>query len=152
MHKFVKALITGFVVLSLNSVALAADTGSLDDAVAMVKKAKAYLIANGPDKSFPEFNNPKGKFVDRDIYIYVYEKSGKNVAHGGNPKLIGKNLIDMRDTDGQYIIRGLLEVANKGGGTFPYKFLNPTTGEVEPKVGYVEMTGDYMVGSGVYKK
>lgn len=143
-----------FVVLAIAgaSSVYAADNGSLDEAKAMVKKARAYIKANGAEKAFAEFSNPKGQFIDRDLYIYVYDKTGKNVAHGGNQRLIGKNLIELRDTDGQYIIKGLLEVANKGGGTLNYKFLNPTTKAVEPKIGYVEMEGGYMVGSGVYGK
>jgi hypothetical protein len=75
----------------------------------MVKKAKAFIKANGQEKAFAEFSNPKGQFVDRDIYIFVFDKKGNTLAHGGNSKLIGKNLYDLKDVDGLYSTRALLE-------------------------------------------
>lgn len=125
--------------------------GSLEEAKALVHKARAYIRQYGREKAFAEFDKRDGQFVDRDLYIYVYDKSLRNLAHGGNPKLIGKDLHDLRDSDGKYLTQGLLAEAMKGGGTYDYRFLNPVSGKVEKKVGYVEMEGDLMVGSGIYK-
>ena len=36
------------------------------------------------DKSTPEFH-------DRDLYPFIYDLRGVNVAHGARPALIGKN-------------------------------------------------------------
>ena len=150
MMKLFKAIALAVAVTSLSAGALAAEYGTLDDAKAMVKKARAYLREQGPDKAYAEFSNPKGKFVDRDIYIYVYDRHGKNLAHGANAKLIGKDLLEMKDTDGAYVIKGLLKVAGNGGGTFPYRWANPITKSIDNKIGYAEMEGDVMVGSGIY--
>jgi cytochrome c len=128
----------------------AAERTTLEDAKALVKKAREYLRKNGREKAFAEFDKRDGLFVDRDLYIYVYDKNLKNLAHGGNAKLIGKDLADMRDPDGLYVNKGLLEAAQKGGGTFKFKFFNPASGKIEVKTGYAEMEGDLMVGSGVY--
>jgi signal transduction histidine kinase len=128
----------------------ASDRATLEEAKAMVKKAREYIRKNGREKAFAEIDKRDGMFVDRDIYIYVYDKSLKNLAHGGNSRLIGKNLAEMRDPDGKYVNKGLLEAAEKGGGTFTFKFLNPATNRIETKTGYAEMEGDLMVGSGVY--
>jgi cytochrome c len=132
--------------------AAAADGGTLDEAKALVKKAREYLRKNGREKAFAEFDKRDGQFVDRDMYIYVYDKNLKNLAHGGNAKLIGKDLADMRDPDGLFVNRGLLEAAQKGGGTFTFKFFNPVNSTIQSKIGYAEMEGDLMVGSGVYTK
>ncbi|MFA5914309.1 MAG: cache domain-containing protein [Burkholderiales bacterium] len=151
MTKLFKAMMLAIFAMGFcATVASAGERGTLDEAKAMVKKARAYMREQGTEKAFAEFSNPKGKFHDRDLYIYVYDKKGKNVAHGANPRLIGKDLIDLRDTDGVYIVKGLLEVAQKGGGTLNFKFVNPVSKTVDPKIGYAEMEGDYMVGSGVY--
>ena len=128
----------------------ASDRATLEEAKAMVKKAREYIRKNGREKAFAEIDKRDGMFVDRDIYIYVYDKDLKNLAHGGNARLIGKNLAEMRDPDGKYVNKGLLEVAEKGGGTFTFKFLNPASNKIETKTGYAEMEGDLMVGSGVY--
>lgn len=139
-----------------NTTALAAaERGTADEAVTLVKKAVAYLNANGKEKAFAEFNNPKGQFVDRNLYIFVYDLQGTNLAIGnGNvAKMAGKNLIDMRDTDGKYIIKGLIEVVNtKGKGWFDYKWPNPVTKAIEAKSSYVEKAGDMLVGAGIYKE
>jgi cytochrome c len=126
------------------------DRTTLEEAKAMVKKAREYIRKNGREKAFAEIDKRDGMFVDRDIYIYVYDKNLKNLAHGGNSRLIGKNLAEMRDPDGKYVNKGLLEAAEKGGGTFTFKFLNPASNKIETKTGYAEMEGDVMVGSGVY--
>ncbi|NEX62213.1 cache domain-containing protein [Noviherbaspirillum galbum] len=149
MHSLTKfTAILALATIPLTSIA--AERGSLDEAKALVQKAKAYLKANGPEKSYAAFSDPKGSFVDRDLYIYVYDKELKNLAHGGNQKLIGKNLSDMRDADGNYFNQGLLKAAMSGGGTYTFKFLNPSTQQIEKKTGYAEMVGDVMVGSGAY--
>lgn len=124
---------------------------NLEEAKALVHKAREYIRKNGQEKAFAEINRRDGMFVDRDMYVYVYDKNLKNLAHGGNAKLIGKDLKDLRDPDGKYVNQGLLEAAQKGGGTYTFKFFNPASGKIEEKIGYAEMEGDVMVGSGVYK-
>lgn len=139
----------------LGATACAAERGSADEAAALVKKAVAYLKANGKEKAFAEFNNPKGQFVDRDLYIFVYGMDGTNLAigNGNASKMVGKNLIEMRDADGRYIIKGFIELLNaKGKGWYDYKWPNPVTKAVEQKSSYVEKVDDMIVGAGIYKQ
>lgn len=152
MNKLFKTALFALCITSLNQASIAAERGTIEDATAMVKKAVAYIKAHGNEKAYTEISNPKGQFVDRDIYVYVYDKNGKNLAHGGNAHLIGKDLLEMKDIDGTYVNKGLLDVAHKGGGQFKFKFMNPATKTIETKTGYAEMAGDVMVGSGAYTK
>lgn len=128
-----------------------ASRGTIEEAKALVHKAREYIHKHGREKAFAEIDKRDGPFVDRDMYVYVYDKNLKNLAHGGNARLIGKDLADLRDPDGKFVNRGLLDVAQKGGGTYTFKFYNPASGKIEEKIGYAEMEGDLMVGSGVYK-
>lgn len=139
--------------VACNSPALAADRASANEAVAMVGKAIAYLEENGKEKAFAEFAKPGNPlFHDRDLYIFVYDLNGNNVAHGNNPKLVGKNLLEMKDHDGKYIIKGFIDVANtRGKGWVDYKWPNPVTKAVEQKSGYIEKVDNLIVGSGIYK-
>lgn len=139
--------------LLVAQVAVAADKGSADDAVAMVKKGGALIKSVGKEKAFAAFADPANKdFHDRDLYLYVYDLKGVALAHGNNPKMIGKNLIDIKDTDGKLMIREMIEVANtKGKGWVDFKWPNPTTKAMEQKSGYLEKVDDMMVGSGIYK-
>lgn len=151
MKTLIKYLMLVVTALMLSSTAWAADKGTADEAMAMVKKAVAYVKANGKDKAFAEFSNPKGAFVDRDLYVMVYDMEGNNKAHGSNPKLIGKNLLEIKDADGVFIVKGLIDTAKKGGGWFDYKWPNATTKAVEPKSTYVEKVDDVLIGVGIYK-
>ena len=130
----------------------AADQGTAAEAEALVKKAAAFIKANGNEKAYEEFTNGK-QFKDRDLYIFAYDFAGKNLAHGANPKLVGKDLSGLKDPDGKMILPPLVEIAKtKGKGwSESFKFRNPVTEKMEPKVVYVERVGDIFLGCGIYK-
>src|SRR5512133_226796 len=86
-------------------------SGTPEQAVAMVKKAGAYLKANGKQNAFAEISNPKGRFVDRDLYVTVYDMDGTCLAHGFNQKMVGKNMLDLKDPDGKAFIKERSEQA-----------------------------------------
>lgn len=152
MKKFFAALVYSLYALTFSAAAAAADKGTAEEAVALVKKAVAYIKANGKEKAFAEFSNPNGQFRNRDLYIFAEDFNGKMLAHGANLKLIGKNLIDLRDADGKYFVKNLIETASsKGNGWVDYKWLNPATNAIEQKSSYVEKVDDFLVGCGIYK-
>ena len=132
--------------------ALAGDHGSAAEAEALVKKAVAFIKANGPDKAYDEFTNGKA-FKDRDLYVIVYDLSGKNLAQGANPKLVGKDPMGLKDPNGRLFIKEFVELAKeKGKGWVEgYKFLNPVSQKLEEKAMYLERVGDTLVGCGIYK-
>jgi cytochrome c len=130
----------------------AAERGTPAEAEALVKKAVAFVKANGKDKALAEFSNPKGQFVDRDLYIFVYDLKGKCLAHGANAKMIGMDLVEMKDPDGKEYVKERIQIATtKGKGWQDYKFSNPTTKKLEQKTSYLEKVDDFIVGSGAYK-
>jgi signal transduction histidine kinase len=151
MRNFLKAALfaTVFSLFAL-SVGHAAEQGTA--AEAMVKKAVAFIKANGPEKAYEEFTNGK-TFKDRDLYIIVYDLNGKNLAQGANPKLVGKDLIGLKDPDGKPLIQMFVDLAkSKGKGWVEgYKFLNPVSQKIEGKAMYLERLGDTLVGCGIYK-
>jgi signal transduction histidine kinase len=122
------------------------------EAEAMVKKAIAFVKANGKEKGFAEINNTKGQFVKEDTYVTVYDLNGKCLAHGSNAKMIGKDLIGMKDPDGVPYVKQRIEIAKgKGKGWQDYKFNNPISKKIEPKTVYVEKYEDMAFSAGVYK-
>ena len=89
-----------------------ADSGATkDEAVAMVKKGITFIKANGVDKGYAAISEKGGQFSDRDLYLVVYGLDGKCLAHGANPKQIGKDLIDLTDIDGKYFVKERVELA-----------------------------------------
>lgn len=128
------------------------DRGTRDEAVAMVHKAVAFYKANGKGKAIAEFNNSKGQFIDRDLYVTAYDLSGTSLANGMNQKLVGKNMTDLKDIDGRYITRERLVIAKeKGKGWQEFKWVNPVTKAIEPKSMYFELVDDLVIGCGVYQ-
>jgi cytochrome c len=149
MFKFAAALACALV---LQAPLHAADHGTAAEATAMVKKAIEYIKVNGKDKAYAEINNPKGVFRDRDLYVFVYDQKGVAQAHGTNPKMLGKNLMELKDADGVLIVKSFLEVGNtKGKGWVDYKWPNPVSKAIETKSTYVEKYEDVVVGAGIYK-
>jgi cytochrome c len=148
----VLAAITMVIAMTLACSASAAEYGTKDEAVAMVKRVQAMFAKDGADATFKAVSDKSvAEFHDRDLYPFVYDMSGTCVAHGARPALIGKNLIDLKDQDGKYLIRELVDIANgPGSGWVNYKWPNPLTNKIEDKSSYVEKMGGYFVGVGVY--
>lgn len=128
--------------------------GTKDEAVAMVKRVQEMFKKDGAAATFKAVSDPSTKeFHDRDLYVFIYDMSGRCVAHGARPALIGKNLIDIKDQDGRYLIREMIELAKApGSGWVDYKWPNPQTNKIEDKSSFVEKMGDYFVGVGVYRQ
>src|SRR5690242_11597930 len=136
--------------------AQAADSkkGTAAEAQAMVQKAIAAIKKEGRDKAFAQIDDRKGPFVDRDLYVVVYDMKGKVLAHGSNAKMIGKDMIDLRDNDGKYFVKERVVMMSKGPdakGWQDYKFMNPTSSQIEPKSMHLRRYEDLIVGCGIYK-
>lgn len=153
MSKILRAVFTGLMLFALN--AGAAEKGTADEAVAMVKKAGEFLKKNGKEKAFAEFNNPKGAFIHKDLYIFTFLANGDGIeqANGANVKLVGKNVTQMKDADGKFLIKDILALgmSKEGRGWVDYKWPNPSTGTIDAKRTYVERLEDVIIGCGIYK-
>lgn len=124
-----------------------------EEAVALVKEAVQLVKKDGKDKAFAELGNLNGRFVRGELYVVVTTLDGVVLAHGGNPRLVGKSLLEIKDTDGKYFVKEQISVARtKGSGWVDFRWLHPVTKVIEPKSAYVEKVDDILVASGIYKK
>ena len=132
---------------------MAADEfASTKDAEGIVAKAVAYLKSAGAPAAYEAFtSSPDWK--DRDLYVVVYGLNGVVYAHGQNGKMVGKDLIELKDPDGKLFVKERTELA-RSKGTFwqDYKFTDPVTKKILPKQMYCERTADVAVCAGVYKR
>lgn len=139
-------------VLISTAPALAAEHGTADEAVAMTRKAVAYIKETGTEKAYGEITAKDPRFAERDLYVIVYDVQGKCLAHGANPKLVGKDLIENQDTDGKFYVKERVELAKtKASFWQDYKFTDPMTKKIEPKQTYCERLADTVVCVGIYK-
>ena len=122
------------------------------EATTMVKKGVAFIKANGKEKGYAEIINKKGQFTDRDLYLTVYGLDGTVFAHGANEKMVGKNLIGLKDIDGKEFVKERVDMAKtKASFWQDYKFTNPESKKIEPKSMYCEKLDDTVVCGGIYK-
>src|SRR5450631_4931585 len=113
--------------IAMASPAPAAEFGSKDEAVAMVKRVQAEFKKSGPDATFKAVSDKAvPDYHDRDLYPFIYNMEGICVAHGARAALIGKNLIDLKDQDGKFLIREMVTISNgPGNGWIDYNWPNP---------------------------
>ena len=133
--------------------AVAADIkgGTAAEAEAMTAKAVAHIKKVGAEKAYGDFTNAP-EWKDRDLYVFVNDLNGKNLAHGLNSKLVGKDVLELRDPDGNFpnkILDTLVKEKGKGWGT-EIKFMSPLTQKIERRKVYAERVGDTLVAVGVF--
>jgi signal transduction histidine kinase len=124
--------------------------GIPEEAKALVEKAIAFYKANGKEKALAEFSKPKGQFTKGDLYIFAYNPKGTIIAHGGDPKLVGKDFTGVQDPDGKYFAREFIKIGPEGGWV-DYKWMNYVTKKVDAKTTYLKRIDDVIIGCGAYK-
>jgi cytochrome c len=121
------------------------------DAQALLTRAVAELSAVGPAKALAEFNDPRGSFQTRELYVFVFSMNGRYEASGADPRLVGVEAIDMTDAEGKPFVRDMIALAKaRAGGRVDYVWLNRVDNRVEHKRSLVQRVGDHIVGVGYY--
>jgi len=119
----------------------------------MVSKAVAHAKKVGTAKAYQDFTDKLPAFVDRDLYIMVYDMNGWVLAHGQNPKMVGKDLIDLRDPDGKAFVKERVELGKtKDKFWHDYRWTDPITKKVLAKAAYCERHEGVLFCSGIYKR
>ncbi len=125
-----------YVALATRSIAHLYDSGKQDAATLDAAKNIISKLDYGGD----------------DGYFYIYDLNGVNLMHPRKPELVGKNLWELRDAEGNPTIQKLLARARAGGGLERYLWEKPSTHKVESKLGYVVLLErwGWMLGTGLY--
>jgi cytochrome c len=132
---------------------LSVPRSSAKQAQALLYKAVAYLQEHPAETAYAAFNNQKGRFVQGDLYVFVFNlDTGIMHAHGGSPEgLVGMNVFDLRDAASKPLIREMVEVAKtKGSGSVDYVWLNRKTNHIESKTSLLKRVGNNVVAVGYY--
>jgi uncharacterized protein len=152
-HRLRVALAVALILAISPLSSLAAEYGTSEEAIAMVKRVQAKVKKDGLEATFKAITEGAKEFRDRDLYPYMLDFDGNDPAHGGVPSLVGKNLLDLKDQDGKWITRDIIVIAKeKGSGWYDYRWPNPITKTVEDKSTYIERVGErHIVAVGIYK-
>lgn len=149
--KFLKLAMLLLGLTAISSAPAFADSthGTRDEAKVMAEKA-AELVKANPESAFKKFQEKDGGFIDRDLYVFVFDKDGNFKAHGAKPVLVGKGGLAMKDVSGFPFVKAFLEV--KETGWVDYKWPDVTdNGKIKDKSTYVIKVGEYTIGVGYFK-
>jgi len=105
--------------------------------------------------AFERFHDPTGPFMFKDAYIFVIDMNGVDLVNPGFPNLEGRDILDVKDTQGKKLIREMLKVAQtSGSGWVDYMWPKPGESVSTQKSAYVmkaKLGNQWvLVGCGVY--
>jgi methyl-accepting chemotaxis protein len=121
------------------------------EAQAMVEQVYDYMKSSGKERALEEINNPLGRFVTGELYVFAQDLKGKIVAHGVNQSLVGQNHYDMKDAAGKFFVREEIDLAKtRGEGWVEYNWEHPMTKKIQPKRTFVKKVDDFFIGCGVF--
>jgi cytochrome c len=147
-------LLLGMLCLALSAaIATSARAHTADEVQALVERAAAHILAVGQARAFADFTRPDGGFTVGGLYVFCNSADGRVLAHGDNPKLIGKNLSGVRDAEGRLPTAEIFRVGQaQGQGWIEYLWPNMSTGRVQRKNTFVlRIDADTVCASGYYK-
>jgi methyl-accepting chemotaxis protein len=126
--------------------------GTADQARQMVFDAMVHIQSVGFEQAVADFHDLSGRFINRDLYVFVLDSDGYYVVHGANPQRDGSHLSEIAGLDADKLMTDALQVcAEDQGGWVAYSITNPTTGIVQAKSSYVVPLGDNRIlGCGCY--
>jgi signal transduction histidine kinase len=145
--------VLSLVVLSTAAALWGADSkpakGTPAEAKALLARA-VKAMEKDEAKALAAFNDVKGPYVDRDLYVFCFDANHKMTAHR-DPSRLGTDVASLKDEDGKAFGAEIVAAGAKGEGTVEYKWLNPVSQKVEPKVSFVKKAGKQTCGVGAYK-
>lgn len=92
-------------------------------------------------------------YRDGQVYTFASSMEGVSVANGGNPALVGKNILDVVDENGVRPVRLMRDgVRDKGEAIVEYMWPKPGVAGVVSKLTYVKAFApwDIFIGTGDY--
>lgn len=149
------SLLTALVLIARLSAPVGADQkfGTAEEAQALVAKAVAHVKSVGATKAYLDFTSKAPGFVDRDLYVVVYDMEGRVLAHGQDAKLVGENLMELRGPNGNPWIKERVRLARMTNRFWQdYKYRDPLTKEILTKSTYCETLDATAVCVGIYKR
>lgn len=99
----------------------------------------AKLLEDKGSKAFKMLRDKSSQYVYQDTYVFVIDENGVELLNVGFPKLEGRNVIDYKDSDGNYFVKEFISVAkSRGEGWVDYPWPKPGDVEISQKSAFVK--------------
>lgn len=120
---------------------------------AFVTNAYIYALKEGKNAALAAFNDPKGPFIDGELYIFAGGMEGTVLSSPYQPALVGENAWFAEGPAGVKYVQRAIARAQQGGGYVLYLYPNPSVGySTELKLSYViPMDNEWYIGAGLYE-
>ena len=126
------------------------ERGTPAEAKAMLRQAVDHYNSVGRKQALEDFNTKKPPFGDRDLYVACIGADHTIVANGGFPEYVGLSVDGWKDVNGNSVGRAAWDAASRGDESIKYRWINPVTHKMEPKVLFVQKVGEDVCGVGAY--
>jgi methyl-accepting chemotaxis protein len=85
-------------------------------------------------------------------YFFIFDYKNVNLMHPINKALEGKDQSSLKDANGTFFTRDMVEAAKRGGGFVEYLWPKPNAKEPSPKMTYAAAfpQWEWVIGTGVY--
>ncbi len=151
MRRMIVPLMLVAFVISVSVDVSALERGTPTEAKALLGKAVAHYKAVGRKQALADFTAKKAPFVDRDLYVACIGPDRIISANGGFPSLVGTSADAWKDADGKALGKAIRDLASsKGEGSVRYRWINPVSGKMEPKISFGQKVGDDVCAVGAY--
>ena len=126
--------------------------GTADQARQLVFDAMMHIQSMGLERAFVDFHDKNGLFIDRDLYIFVFDRDGYYDVFGSKPECVGMHLRDNAGLDADKLMNDAWIACDEdAGGWVSYAISNPITKEIQAKISYVvPLDGNRLIGCGCY--
>jgi signal transduction histidine kinase len=130
----------------------AAEPATPEQAKALAERAAAHFKDVGPDKAIADFNDGSAGYVDRELFVVVYDPDHKIKGSYGIPALRDKDATLLKDVEGREFGKDIIALAKtQGSGWVEYRMTNPATHKVALKKSWViGLSGDYILFVGAF--
>jgi hypothetical protein len=148
----IRSVLGSLLAFAFSTVAFAQNpNGTALEAKAMLDKAITELKAD-ETAALTKFNDAKGPFRDRDLYVFCFDMGTGKVTTHVNPAVIGTDGRTGKEKDGTPFGQKIYDAAVEGKiNTVSYNFPRPGSTEPVPKEAYVTRVGNQGCAVGYYK-
>ena len=126
--------------------------GTADQARQMTLNALAHLRQVGYAQAVRDFHDRSKPFIDRDLYIFIFDRGGIYQVHGALPEKDNTDLRVIPGLDAEKLIADAWAVCDREqGGWVNYVITNPVSRETQAKTSYVvPLDQQHLLGCGCY--
>lgn len=149
-----KRLFLGLLLAVATGAVFAQERGTKEEAVSMMAEAIKHTKQAGLAKALDDFTNDKANWVSKDLYVSAIDSKGNSLAHGFNPKQVGRNLWELKDPNGVLLVQDLIKTGSeKGEGWVSYQWPDPLTKKMADKSSLVRRVpgADAFLIIGIYR-